>query len=399
MTEHLRATVATISRFHSFELAIQLEKRNALAAIYTGLARRFVRRYGVAPELLRTFPWIQTPLEIGQRLCPLPASVTRRLALMAHRALDRHVARTLPPCHVYVALAGIGLVSGKAAQAQNIAYACVRSSSHITVQNRLLLNEYAALGLPHEPIAAEFIERELAEYEQADGVIVPSRFAYDSFVKMGFPERRLFQVPFGVNLARFSRQQPRAPEFRVLFVGAPGVQKGLHYLLQAFARAALPGARLVIVGHKNPETDILLQRLPVPELEFVGPLPHAGVAREMSRASVLVLPSINDGFGAVLAEALACECPVIASRSTGGADLFTEGDAGFVVPTGDVDAIADRLVRLYENPALLEEMSRNALTCVKGVGGWDSYGDGMCDVFLTLAQARGHDVRLSGPAE
>jgi hypothetical protein len=52
----LMATVASISRFHSFELARQLENRQALAAIYTGLARRFVRRYAVRDDRLRSFP-------------------------------------------------------------------------------------------------------------------------------------------------------------------------------------------------------------------------------------------------------------------------------------------------------------------------------------------------------
>ncbi len=56
MAEQLATTVATISRFHSFEVALQLQKRGALKRIYSGLARRFLRRYPVEATALHTFP-------------------------------------------------------------------------------------------------------------------------------------------------------------------------------------------------------------------------------------------------------------------------------------------------------------------------------------------------------
>ena len=198
MADQLKATVASISRFHSFELARQLQARNALAAIYTGLAKRFVRRYGIEEDLLHSFPWVQVPLEIAQRFDLLSPGMTRRIGHLAHRALDRHVARKLPACHVYMALAGIGLESGRAAQARGTAYVCDRSSAHIEVQKRLLTDAYAALDLPYTPIDSYSVERNLAEYDQADMVVVPSQFAYDSFVESGFPAERLCRIPFGV---------------------------------------------------------------------------------------------------------------------------------------------------------------------------------------------------------
>jgi len=205
-------------------------------------------------------------------------------------------------------------------------------------------------------------------------------------------------VPFGVNLTSFSRRAPRDVEFRVLFVGAPGVQKGLHFLLQAFARAALPNSRLVIVGHPEPETEALLKRFPVADIDFVGPASPDEVARQMSRASVLVMPSIQEGLAVVQAEALACECPVISSTHAGGADLFDDGEEGFIVPVGDVDALADRMTRLRDDPVLLEQMSRKALIRAQKMGGWDRYGDGICELFQRLARARGHDVRVQSRA-
>ena len=104
------------------------------------------------------------------------------------------------------------------------------------------------------------------------------------------------------------------------------------------------------------------------------------------------MPSIQEGLAVVQAEALACECPVISSTHAGGADLFDDGEEGFVVPVGDIDALADCLSRLRDDPVLLEEMSEKALLRAQNMGGWDRYGDGICALFQRLAVARGHEV-------
>jgi hypothetical protein len=115
MAQQLSTTVATISQFHSFEVALQLQKRHALKTIYSGLARQFLRRYPVDPATLRTFPWFQTPLEAAQRLKFLSPAQSMKLEWIAKTALDRHISRTLPDCHVFRALSGVGLAAGRAA--------------------------------------------------------------------------------------------------------------------------------------------------------------------------------------------------------------------------------------------------------------------------------------------
>ena len=132
-------------------------------------------------------------------------------------------------------------------------------------------------------------------------------------------------LPYGAALDVYKRSADRAGEFRVLFVGALSAQKGVHHLLEAFARARIPNSRLVLVGSVEPETPVLLARTPIRDVELTGPLARADVVDEMSRASVLVLPSIHDGFGLVVGEALACGCPVIASNQSGGPELVDDG--------------------------------------------------------------------------
>jgi glycosyltransferase involved in cell wall biosynthesis len=104
----------------------------------------------------------------------------------------------------------------------------------------------------------------------------------------------------------------------------------------------------------------------------------------MQESHVLVLPSIEDGFGLVMAEAMACGCPVIASTNTGGADLFADGKEGFLVPIRDPQAIADKMQTLVDDPALRGRMSAAARSRVSQIGGWSDYGDRWVDLLEQL---------------
>jgi len=99
-----------------------------------------------------------------------------------------------------------------------------------------------------------------------------------------------------------------------------------------------------------------------------------------------VLPSIQDGFGLVQAQAMACGLPVVATTHTGAEDLFTNGVEGFIVPIRCSEAIREKILYLYNNNELREEIARAALRRVQSLGGWDSYGQVMIDRYrLALA--------------
>ena len=404
MTGRVQVAVGTIARFHSFDLAYQLQRHGSLAAIYTAYPRRVFRGTGVESQRIRTFPWLQTPTAVmrGRRL--IPRFAQRNLDWWAHQTFDRYLARHLVDCHVLSVLSGSGLAAGKAAQARGIAYVCDRGSSHIVYQDRILREEYGLLGLPFAGVDPRIMAKEQREYEQADAITVPSGFVHRSFVEEGVAEAKLHRIPYGVNLDTFRPLAEldgaeRGKEFRVLFVGQLSVRKGLHYLLQAFSRAALPKARLVLVGSPQPETDELLRRYPVAALERTGTLPQPEVARQMSRASVLVLPSVEEGLAMVQAQALACGCPVIATVNTGSEDLFEDGEQGFIVSIRDADAIAERLTTLHDDRQLQAQMSVAALARGHKLGGGETYGRASINLFRELAVAKGHDVAPLGSAQ
>ncbi|WP_413203928.1 glycosyltransferase family 4 protein [Rhodospirillum sp. A1_3_36] len=380
----MRVVVSTIGRFHSFDLARQLLKHGVLEAIFTGYPRFKLKECQIPAGRLKTFPWIRAPYMALVERAWFQQTLERPMARYAARTLDAYVARVLPDCDVVSILSGAGGRSGLVAQARGARYVCDRGSSHIRFQDRILREEFDRVGLVWRGVDPDAIVRELSEYAIADGITVPSTFVRNSFLAEGVSADRLIQVPYGVDLSQFYRRVPRDREFRVLFVGGLSVRKGLHDLQEAFHRADLPGARLVLTGGAMLETATLLARRPLTALERTGHLSLEGVAREMSRASVMVLPSLEEGMATVMAQAMACGCPVIATENTGAADLFTDGVEGFITPIRDPDAIADRLTRLHADPELLDRMSKAAEERTRTLGGWDDYGRRIVAAFEAL---------------
>ncbi len=390
-----RVVLTTHGRFHSFDLARQLQHAGLLKAIYTPYPKFKLRDTHVDRRLIRSFPAVSA-LHRALAGQPVPAIVKSWLQYQSGTAIDRYVKLTRPECDILMALSGGGLASGRDLQARGGRYVCDRGSTHLRYQMRLLADEYDRVGIPFVPVLERTIEREEDEYAAADAVTVPSSFALRSFVESGVDPAKMHKIPYGVDLSHFSPVTPKDPDFRILFVGQLGVRKGIGYLIKAFRSASLRGAKLVLVGAQSTETRALLRDADLIDVEFTGVLNRREVALQMSRASALVLPSIEEGFGMVMGQALACGCPVIATENTGAPDLFTDGKEGFIVPIRDNDAIAEALTQLFEDRALLQSMSIAARQRVEHIAGWDDYGAQIIALFRTLLGEKIYEGGLAG---
>lgn len=203
-------------------------------------------------------------------------------------------------------------------------------------------------------------ERKDAELALADVVFVASSFTRDTLGVSGY-KGPIVVVPYGSPTAA-PVTRPETPreggKLRVLFVGSLGQRKGLSYLFAA-CRQVQSAISLTVIGQKPLEPCPVLDR----ELAAVRWLPscsHQQILAEMAAHDVFVFPSLFEGFGLVLLEALAMGLPIITTPNTAGPDLIQEGVQGFVVPIRDANAIAAKLELLHREPARLAEMSRAA---------------------------------------
>ena len=383
----MKVALSAIGKFHTFDLARELHRQGVLAGIYTGYPRFKLRQEALPDALIHTFPWVHGAYMAFPWKHRLSANMIQQWERLNTGSFSRFVQHQLPDCDVYVGLSGSGLLAGQSAQRRGARYVCDRGSAHIRVQDRLLREEHQQWGLPYAGIDPAVIDREEQEYEQADCITVPSAFVMRSFIERGVPQHKLRLLPYGVNLSRFQPVATPAPDrFDVLFVGALSLQKGVTYLLQAFARIQHPAKTLTFAGSAPPSIINWLQQhqLWPEQARCLGHVAQGTLQEHMSKSHVMVLPSIQEGFGMVMAQAMACGCPVIASQHTGAEDLFQDGEEGYIVPARDVDALTQRLQQLADEPTLRQQMGAKALHRVQSIGGWRNYGENALAIYRTL---------------
>ncbi len=372
-------------KFHHFHLARQLQRRDMLAAIFSSYPRQKLREEGISAELLKTFPAVHLLSLANMRHGWKHRKALEQIAHWDRTTFDRHVARNLPECDVFVGLSGSALVSGRTAKQRGAEYLCDRGSSHIRFADRILREEFQRWGQEFAGIDPRNMASEEQEYEEADLITVPSEFVLRSFIEMGVPAHKMRKVPYGADLSRFSKVADPDPErFDVLFVGQVSFRKGVPYLLEAFEGLRHPRKKLTIVGGILPEMTLFLQGKTLTDVDFVGPLPNTRLKEVMSHSHVLVLPSLEEGLAMVQGEAMACGCPVIASENTGAEDLFEDGQQGFILPTRDPGSLTEHLEMLTQNPSLRAQMSEKCLQRVAEIGGWDLYGQQYVSVLESL---------------
>lgn len=381
----MRIVQAVFGVFHHFELAHQLHRRNHLHKIYSTWPWARLKREGLPRELVSTFPLLHTSEYLLGRTRFAPQQLLTSLASWNALSFDRYTAAMIGRDaagypDALIAISGAGLLTGAKVQANGGKFICDRGSTHQRHQEAVVLEEYRRWKVPPPLPKPHIVLREEKIYAQADAITVPSTVAKRSFIEMGVPAEKVHVVPYGVRLDRFafpSDPDGGPPEgcFEVLFAGGVSLRKGTPYLLQAFAQLQHPRKRLTVVGSVSGEMRGLLARLPTSDVVFRGSVPQAALAEQMRRSHVLVLPSVEEGLALVQGQAMACGCPVIATIATGAEDLFTDSVEGFIVPNRDVAALTARMQQLADDSDLRTQMSIAALERVKGLGGWDVYGE------------------------
>jgi glycosyltransferase involved in cell wall biosynthesis len=192
-------------------------------------------------------------------------------------------------------------------------------------------------------------------------------------------------IPYSSAFTPHAHSTARDPKaFTALFVGRLVERKGVPVLLDAWKRAALPNARLVIIGG-GPDRGALEAHAAALELsgsvEFRGRVSDSELAAAYSAADLLVLPAVLDargdteGLGVVLLEAMASDIPVVASAAGGITDVVVDGESGLLVPPGDAAALAVALQRLRSDPELRARLAANGAARVRDEFSWDAIAD------------------------
>lgn len=287
--------------------------------------------------------------------------------LLSDLYFDQQVSKRLKsqPCDLIMGVAGQTNLGFKAAKAKGARAWLYCLNNYLPFMQEQIQQEMRMLS---EATVASMnpmmLQRFLGECKQADLIVVLSEVAKQTFVQAGFaPEKVAVLTPF-VDTVRFHPVPKLDQVFRVLYVGTIEPRKGVPYLINAFADANIPNSELLIVGGTSTRALRILMENALSK--------HANIKQEFwdfscadptavfGKCSVLVLPSVEDGFGLVALEAMACGLPVIVTSQCGAADVVAQGVNGFVVPPRDVESLGNKLIFLAENETTRTEMGQAA---------------------------------------
>lgn len=359
-----------------------------LGLLYTGYPRSRLPDQLQAHAITRSIPLALAAVSRLLTRTPFHSRLNR----CAVAYFDYEVARCLRRHDVLVGLSGQSLRSFRRAVQLGSKTVCERGSSHILFQDQILKEEHDLWGFHYRPIDRQVIDQELQEYELCDRIAVPSSFAERTFVERGIPQAKMIRNPYGVNLDIFRPWPKRDSRFRILFVGNVSLQKGIGYLLRAMALLRRLDCDLWLIGPTSPTmlqfvNNFILTNNLDQTVKLIGTVPYASLPDYYSQASVFVLPSVQEGLALVQAQAMACGLPVIATTNTGAAELFENGQEGFIIPIRSPEAIAECIETLATSPDLFNHMRALCLQRVHSTGGWENYGKRAIAHYCQLAGA------------
>jgi glycosyltransferase involved in cell wall biosynthesis len=276
---------------------------------------------------------------------------------LANGSFDLLSSRRIGPTDVFYGFSMACLHAMGTAKKMDALRVLLAAPTYLPSVRATLETEYARLGAGRPPFNDRSVAKAVAEYREADLIRAESQLTRQSLVEGGVADEKIFILPPSVDLVAF-RPAARAPtRFTVAFAGGFNIRKGLHLLLAAWELVGRDEDRLVLHGGG----DGWAKRLLAPYADRANVTISVGAPHEVLRsASVCICPSLEDAFCNVALEAMASGVPVIVSDQVGAKDLVTDGREGYLVPAGDVGAIAERINHLRDHAAERETMGQAA---------------------------------------
>jgi glycosyltransferase involved in cell wall biosynthesis len=321
----MNVAISTTRPFHAPLLANALITHGDTVTMYSSAPRSFFGQMNPAVRMRLVPSFFQVGMHAFHwRLSPNMLHLDSAL-------YDHTAAMLLNPGDMFVGWATASLVSGRKAKRRGARFVLDRACPHVDFQQRVVGAEAAKVGARWEAEPAWFHERQLAEYEEADAILAPSEYT-----RRTFPEHLRKKIVKAPLLGRCSFPDDiayeRNPTFTVGTVGGEPLRKGYLYLLEAWKKLALPNAKLIVRSDFTGYP--MLQELArsQPSVEIAGYFPN--IADFYHKCDLFVLPSVDDGFGMALYEAMAHGLPAIATTHCGSSELLTSGQDSMIVDRG-----------------------------------------------------------------
>jgi glycosyltransferase involved in cell wall biosynthesis len=222
--------------------------------------------------------------------------------------------------------------------------------------------EFEELGygfnFPHL-VDPELWKRYLGGYLGADLVICPSAKSAKLMTQFGC--KNVIVIPHGCILPKTIVPLPK--RFTVGYLGQAGPDKGLRYLFEAWKKLDMRDGTLLIAGNNIDQALPLYRKFGGGNVQFMGFV--RDVSEFFNKTSVYVQPSVTEGFGIEILEAMAHGRPVVASSGAGASEVVAHHVAGVVVPPRSSQALAEGILWARKEPRAAEGRAQKGLEAIK----------------------------------
>lgn len=347
---------------------------------------------------------VSPTLATGKLRLPYKIVGTMRACALHDRIVARRLKKLVGKIDIIHAWPLGALETLETARRLGIPTALERCNAHTGFAMEVVQKECDRLGIMLPPdhehaFDAEKLRKEESEYRLATRVLCPSDFVVKTFLDKGYPREQLARHTYGYDERVFYPSNERRDPKRgltMISVGVCAVRKGLHFALEAWLRSpASKDGTFLIAGEFLPAyQEKLASMLAHPSVKVLG---HRNDVPELMRKSdILVLPSVEEGFGLVIAEAMGSGCVPLASEAC--TEICSHMKTGLMHRVGDVEALTQQITMLHEDRALLERLRTAGLEAAPGVT-WAAAGRVLLDAYReTIAAHRAGALRETAHA-
>jgi glycosyltransferase involved in cell wall biosynthesis len=258
----------------------------------------------------------------------------------------------------------------------------IRIAKGISPKPKIVLQTFENIYNTH-PFPYSFIEKR--NFKNSDAIITVPKEGRAVWERKGF-NKNIYDLPMGLDEKVFhKRTVKKTDKIRICYIGRIVNEKGIDTLIHVFNKLNTPYKNIELIIAGNGELkNLFISTNTNTNIKFTDPIKNENLPEFLSAMDILVLPSITtdiwkEQFGRVLIEAMACEAAVAGSSS--GEIPNVIGDAGFVFPEKDENALYNILKKLIVDPDLLKEYSNRGLKRVKDNFTWNRVGEKLSDIY------------------
>jgi glycosyltransferase involved in cell wall biosynthesis len=352
----MKINIIVGGRFHVELLANHLIELGHDIRIYTSTPSFFFKNpkiRGLTIFIPMLFQFIRKVTKIN-----LPSY----LKLFDLAIFDYLISKIMRECDLVYGFAGNSYYCGLAAKNKGIPYLLDRACPHSDVQQKILKIEAKKNNLRHVPLNKQLRYRLIQEYELADKIVVPSDYTLKSFINKGLKREKLFLAPLEAKVYPLPpKTKNKKNNFTIGIIGGDLLRKGYIYLFEAYNDLKLKNSQLIILGNKKEILKSLKIKKIYESRDDIIFLNHVNnINNFYSKCDIFCLPSVDEGFGMVIPEAMANALPIITTTNVGSSFLVRNNINGFVIPPKNKEELKNKIEFFYKNTKAINSYGRES---------------------------------------